>query len=74
MRSRVPQVFAYHDTAKDSTFDGAATIAHGMLSIGNLDGTLFAFTLAHEGFCTALRSLLTCFSIGVTLTDVLKHS
>ena len=41
-------VFAYQDTAKDSTFDGAATIAHGMLYIGNLDGTLFAFTLASE--------------------------
>ncbi len=41
-------VFAYQDTTKDSTFDGAATIAHGMLSIGNLDGTLFAFTLASE--------------------------
>ncbi len=41
-------VFAYQDTTKGSTFDGAATIAHGMLYIGNLDGTLFAFTLASE--------------------------
>jgi len=41
-------IFAYQDTAKDSTFDGAATIAHGILYIGNLDGTLFAFTLASE--------------------------
>jgi hypothetical protein len=41
-------VFAYQDTAKDSTYDGAATIAHDILSIGNLDGTLFAFTLARE--------------------------
>ena len=41
-------VFAYQDTTKDSTFNGAATIAHGMLYIGNLDGTLFAFTLADE--------------------------
>lgn len=41
-------VFAYQDTTKDSTFNGAATIAHGMLYIGNLDGTLFAFTLTDE--------------------------
>jgi outer membrane protein assembly factor BamB len=41
-------VFAYHDTTNDSTFDGAATIAHGMLYIGNLDGTLFAFALARD--------------------------
>lgn len=39
-------LFAYQDTAKDSTFDGAATIAHGVLYLGNLDGTLFAFNLA----------------------------
>ncbi len=38
-------VFAYQDTTKDSTFDGAATIAHDMLYLGNLDGILFAFTL-----------------------------
>ncbi len=36
-------LFTYQDTSKDSTFDGAATIAHGVLYIGNLDGTLFAF-------------------------------
>ncbi len=43
-------MFAYRDTAKVSTFDGAATIAHDMLYIGNLNGTLFAFTLAHVRF------------------------
>jgi len=36
-------LFRYEDGSKDATFDGAATIAHGMLFIGNLDGTLFAF-------------------------------
>jgi outer membrane protein assembly factor BamB len=41
-------IFEYTDTSKDSTFDGAATIAHGMLYIGNLDGTLFAFTRASD--------------------------
>jgi outer membrane protein assembly factor BamB len=39
-------LFAYQDAAKDSTFDGAATIAHGVLYLGNLDGTLFAFNPA----------------------------
>lgn len=38
------RLFAYQDTAKDSSFDGAAMIAHGVLYIGNLDGTLFAFS------------------------------
>jgi outer membrane protein assembly factor BamB len=37
-------LFSYHDASKDSTFDGAATIAHGVLYIGNLDGKLSAFT------------------------------
>jgi outer membrane protein assembly factor BamB len=41
-------VYRYQDTSKDSTFDGAATIAHGTLYIGNLDGTLFAFTPDNE--------------------------
>ncbi len=36
-------LFRYEDDSEDSTFDGAATIAHGMLFIGNLDGTLSAF-------------------------------
>jgi polyvinyl alcohol dehydrogenase (cytochrome) len=36
-------LFRYQDNAKDSTFNGAATVAHGMLFIGNLDGTLYAF-------------------------------
>ncbi|HJT59766.1 MAG TPA: PQQ-binding-like beta-propeller repeat protein [Ktedonobacteraceae bacterium] len=35
--------FSYHDTSKDSTFDGAPTIAHGVMYVGNLDGTLYAF-------------------------------
>jgi outer membrane protein assembly factor BamB len=39
-------VFSYQDTTKDSTFNGAATIAHDKLYIGNLDGTLFAFALS----------------------------
>lgn len=43
-------LFAYQDASKDSTFNGAATIAHGMLYIGNLDGTLFAFTLSSTRF------------------------
>jgi len=41
-------VFAYQDNTKDSTFDGAATIAHSTLYIGNLDGTIFAFTIARD--------------------------
>ena len=42
-------LFTYQDTGKDSTFDGAATIAHGALYVGNLDGNLFAFKLASRG-------------------------
>jgi polyvinyl alcohol dehydrogenase (cytochrome) len=38
-------LFEYNDFSKNSTFDGAATIADGVLYIGNLDGTLFAFRL-----------------------------
>jgi polyvinyl alcohol dehydrogenase (cytochrome) len=41
-------VFMYQDNVKDSTFDDAAAIAHGMLYIGNLDGTLFAFAVSDE--------------------------
>lgn len=41
-------LFAYVDASKNSTFDGAATIVAGVLYIGNLDGTLFAFTLSNR--------------------------
>jgi len=41
-------IFAYQDTSKDSTLDGAATIAHGMLCMGTLAGTLLAFTRASD--------------------------
>jgi polyvinyl alcohol dehydrogenase (cytochrome) len=37
--------FSFRDTARDSTFDGAPTIAHEAMYVGNLDGTLYAFTL-----------------------------
>lgn len=36
-------LFAYQDSSKGSAFDGAAAVAHGLLYIGNLDGTLSAF-------------------------------
>lgn len=37
------QLFAYHDSNTNSNFWGAATISHGVLYIGNLDGNLYAF-------------------------------
>jgi polyvinyl alcohol dehydrogenase (cytochrome) len=40
--------FSYRDTARDSTFDGAPMIAHGAMYAGNLDGTLYAFTLSAQ--------------------------
>lgn len=38
--------FAYHDPSPNAIFVGAATVAHGSLYIGDLDGTLLAFRLA----------------------------
>lgn len=35
----------YHDTRADSAFWSAATIAHGVLYVGNMDGMLYAFGL-----------------------------
>lgn len=40
--------FSFRDTARDSTFDGAPTIAHRAMYVGNLDGTLYAFTLSAQ--------------------------
>src|SRR6266487_2604855 len=36
-------LFTYKDDHNSSRFDGAPTIAHGMLYVGNLDGKLYAF-------------------------------
>lgn len=38
-------LFVYKDRGDQSTFDGAASISHGMLYIGNFDGNLYAFGL-----------------------------
>jgi outer membrane protein assembly factor BamB len=38
-------LFSYKDSQAGSDFYGAATIAHGMLYIGNMDGNLYAFGL-----------------------------
>ncbi len=40
-------LFGYRDTHDGSYFWSAATIAHGMLYMGNMDGTLYAFGLPH---------------------------
>ena len=39
------QLFAFEDTNKDTYFYGAATIAHGVIYVGNNDGNLYAFGL-----------------------------
>ncbi len=36
-------VFTYEDTHEDSLFDGAPTVADGMLVVGNMDGYLYTF-------------------------------
>ena len=36
-------VFEYEDTYEDSLFDGAPTIADGLLVVGNMDGYLYVF-------------------------------
>ncbi len=36
-------VFEYEDTHEDSLFDGAPTIADGLLIVGNMDGYLYTF-------------------------------
>ncbi|HVB23913.1 MAG TPA: PQQ-binding-like beta-propeller repeat protein [Ktedonobacteraceae bacterium] len=36
-------VFEYEDTHEDSLFDGAPTIADGLLVVGNMDGYLYTF-------------------------------
>jgi outer membrane protein assembly factor BamB len=36
-------VFEYEDTYEDSLFDGAPTIADGLLVVGNMDGHLYTF-------------------------------
>ena len=38
-------LFSYKDSQDDSDFYGGATIAHGVLYIGNMDGNLYAFGL-----------------------------
>jgi polyvinyl alcohol dehydrogenase (cytochrome) len=37
-------LFSYEDS-DDSNFEGSASISHGVLYVGNMDGTLFAFGL-----------------------------
>lgn len=36
-------LFEYEDSSKDSIFWAPATISHGMLYVGNMDGNLYAF-------------------------------
>ena len=38
-------LFTYTDSNDGSVFDGAASIANGMLYVGNFDGNLYAFGL-----------------------------
>jgi len=38
-------LFIYKDSRRGSSFEGASSIANGMLYVGNLDGTLYALGL-----------------------------